>query len=96
MKELVDRKILDEKIKKYFKNDIDFRNRLLERDADAIIEMGIYSNIGFNCEELIEHYENGSIETLYKIAVRKNALRVLYYELIGEEPPEVLKKLLRN
>ena len=37
-----------------------------------------------------------TVETLYKIALRKSALRVLYYELIGEEPPKALTNLLRN
>ena len=82
----------DKKIAQLFKNNPEEREKLLAHDPETIRELGKYANSGFTNEEIVECYENGSMDYLYKIAKRKEELINLYYELIGEEKPKTLKK----
>lgn len=87
---------IDKKIKELFKKEKKLKEKLLEKNAEAIREIGTYSDIGFTNQEIIQAYEKGKIDELYKIAKSKNEIRVLYYDLIGEEPPKELIKCLKN
>ena len=61
----------DKKINELFKNNKEFKAKLLEHDADAIRELATFANKVFTCEEVIDAYENDSMEYLYKLAKRK-------------------------
>ena len=86
----------NKKIRALFKNDKELMQKLLEYNSDAIREIGTYSNTGFTSEEIVNAYKSGKIDKLYKEAERKTQIRVLYYELIGEEPPKALTKVLEK
>ena len=90
----------NQKIRDLFNSNKDLRDRLLsnidEVKKEAIREIGAYSNTGFTSEEIVNAYKAGKIDELYKEAERKTKIRVLYYELIGEEPPKVLVKSLEK
>ena len=86
----------NKKIRALFKNDKELMQKLLDYNLDAIREIGTYSNTGFTSEEIVSAYKNGKIDKLYKEAERKTQIRVLYYELIGEEAPKALTKVLEK
>ena len=86
---------INKKIRELFKDDKELQDKLLHRDSESIRKIGSYSNIGFTSEEIVSAYKKGKIEELYKEAERKTKIRILYYELIGEEPPKVLIKSLK-
>ena len=90
----------DDKIKELFKGNKKLMDRLLSDDdnirKEAIKEIGAYSNIGFKSEEIVNAYKDNKIDKLYEEAVRKTKIRILYYELIKEQPPKVLIKSLEK
>lgn len=87
---------VNRKIRELFKDDKELMDKLLKHDLDAIRKIGTYSNTGFTSEEIVNAYKTGKIDDLYKQAERKTEMRILYYHLIGEEPPKVLVKTLEK
>lgn len=89
---------INKKIRELFKDNEELIVRLESDDinirSEAIREIGQFSNKGFTNEEIIYAYKNGKIDELYATAKRNNEIRILFYELIGEEPPKVLLKSL--
>ena len=86
----------DKKINELFKYEPKLRDKLLAHDPDTIRELGKNANSGFTSEEIIECYENNSIDYLYKMAKRKLELMDLYFELIGEKRSNSLTKKLKK
>lgn len=88
------------KIKELFKDKKELMESLLSDDIsirkEAIRQIGTYSNSGFTSEEIIESYQNNDMKSIYEKAMRKNEIRILYYQLINEEPPKQLTKFLKK
>ena len=91
---------INKKIRELFKDNEELMNRLLSDDSnirnEAIREIGLNSNQGFTSEEIICAYNNKKIDELYKKAKKNTEIRILFYELINEEPPKVLTKLIEK
>lgn len=56
----------------------------------------MYSNARITPEEFVNAYNNKTIDDLYKREIRKIKIRILYYELNGEEPPKILVNSLKK
>lgn len=82
-----------EKINELFKDNDIIRKKLLAHDANAIRQLGIYGNSGFSNEEILEYIEDGLVDKLYEMAKKRQEIRDLYYELIGEPTPKKVLKM---
>ena len=77
-------KISDElklKIEKAFPYNKELVNKLLSGDVDAIRSIGIMSGKGIDPIDVIESYENKSMDYLYRKAKKMIDLQALYEEL---------------
>ena len=72
---------LKQKVEKYYKNNIELKNKLLSGDAEAIRQMGIWAQKGISPEDVVEVYETDNIDYLYRQAKKKMELREVYNEL---------------
>ena len=77
-------KELREKIETTLRNNSNLRDKMLSGDVDAIREIGTISEQKISPEDIIESYENDTIEYLYKKAKQLVALKEIYLELRNE------------
>ena len=90
----------NKQIRELFKDEPELMKRLLSENEtirkEAIRQIGLYSNAGITPEEFVNAYNNKTIDDLYKREIRKIKIRILYYELNGEEPPKILVNSLKK
>ena len=75
---------LKEKIERVLKNNGDMRDKLLSGNRDAIKKIGIISKQGIDPEDVVESYENNTVDYLYKKAKQLVELHEIYEELCYE------------
>lgn len=82
------------KIKKFFENNEELRDKLLSGDAESIRQIGLLSQRGINPKEILEACESNDsdlMKNLYNKAKRTVELQKLYKELC-----EAYSKEMRN
>ena len=70
------------KIKKLYSEDKETMKKLLDGDEESIRKLAY--NYKFTPDEIIDAYEQGKIEELYKSAQRQKEIFKLYHELCLE------------
>ena len=72
---------LKEKIETTFSDNENLKNSLLDLDAKAIQYIGRMSQAGLNPRKVIDYYESGKIENIYKAAKKRVEAINIYHEL---------------
>ena len=74
-------KELQEQIENLFKNNEDIKEKLLNGDTATIQQIGLFSRNAIKPSEIIDAYENNSVDTLYKKAKHLVKMQELYCEM---------------
>ena len=86
-------------INEIFADNLEMKKKLFDMDRETIIELGLNGNKKFTAEDIIDCYENNNLDYLYKEALKRKKLSVLYFKLIGERKnisQKTLKKTIKS
>ena len=74
-------KEIEEKIRTIFKYNEELKNQLLNGDESAIQQLAIISGMGFDSKDIVESFDCGTEQYLYKKAKEMLQIRELYRDL---------------